>query len=182
MGFCRNIAVFCGSSVGTKPEYVQAAEQLGALLGDQGRGLVFGGCLDGLMAVVARTALAHGAPIQSEFVRGLYRDSDFLAEARPSFYQNVRERKHGLIAHSDACVMMPGGMGTLDEFSEVCASVQLGETDRPIGILNTAGYYDHFLEFLAVMRTEGFLSPQWDRLFVTADMPEALLKMLDEAV
>ena len=87
-----------------------------------------------------------------------------------------------MIAHSDACVMMPGGMGTLDEFSEVCASVQLGETDRPIGILNTAGYYDHFLEFLTDMRAEGFLSPQWDRLFVTAETPEALLKMLDESV
>ncbi len=179
MSFHKRIAVFCGSSAGAKPEYAAAAERLGELIGDQGRTLVFGGCLDGLMAILAASARKHGAAVCSEFVRSLYRESDHLPEARETFHENVRERKHGLIEQCDACIMMPGGMGTLDEFTDVCAAMQIGETKRVLGILNTAGYYDPLLAFFTRMRAEGFLSAQWDRLYVTADTPEELLELLD---
>ena len=180
MAFCEKIAVFMGSSMGAKPEYAQAAQRMGELIALQGRALVFGGCLDGLMAVTAKSAHQHGARIYSEGIRGLIGEKDHLLGAVETLYDNVRERKHGLIAHADACVMLPGGMGTLDEFSEVCAAVQLGETNVKIGILNTAGYYDRLLDFIRHMREEGFLSSQWDRLFVAADTPEELLLLLDQ--
>ena len=180
MGFCKNIAVFCGSSRGAKPEYAATARQLGRLLGRQGRGLVFGGCLDGLMAEVAAGARETGAPIYSQFIKGLYQEKDHLPGAIESFYDNVSERKQGLLSHCDACVMLPGGFGTLDEFTDVCAAVQLGEVRRPLGILNTAGYFDPLLSFFDRMRKEGFLSPEWGGLYAVASGPESLLAMLDE--
>ncbi len=179
MGFHQRIAVFCGSSAGTRPEYAAAASALGALIGAQGRTLVFGGCLDGLMAAVAKSAAAHGAAISSEFVRGLYGASDRLPGAQEYIYDNVRERKRGLISHCDACVALPGGFGTLDELTDVFAASQLGEIARPVGLLNVAGYYDGLLRFFDTMRAEGFLAPEWDRLYVTAETPERLLSLLD---
>ena len=164
MGFCKNIAVFCGSSLGADSEYVRAAKQLGALIGRQGRALVFGGCLDGLMAELAWAARNNGATVYSEFVRSLYDASPRLPDS---------------VEHGDAFIALPGGMGTLDEFTDVCAAVQLGEAARPIGILNIAGYYDPLLDFFANMRKEGFLAPKWDHLFVTSTAPESLLGMLD---
>ena len=179
MGFCRNIAVFCGSSLGAKPEYAEAARELGALLGRQGRGLVFGGCLDGLMAEVAHAAQENGAKVYSEFIRGLYQDKDHLPGAHEAFYDNVADRKRGLLSRADACIMLPGGFGTLDEFTDVCAAVQLGELRRPLGILNTAGYYDPLLTYFSQMRKEGFLAQEWDGLYTAASEPESLLRLLD---
>lgn len=180
MAFCKNIAVFCGSALGADPAYAAAARRLGELLGDQGRALVFGGCMDGLMAEVANAARSHGAKVYSEFVRDLYQNSDHLPGATETIHDNVRERKYGLISRSDACIMLPGGFGTLDEFSDVCAATQLGEVKCAIGILNTSGYYDPLLSYFAKMRSEGFLSSEWDHLYVTADTPETLLKLLDQ--
>ena len=179
MGFCQNIAVFCGSASGTNAAYADAARQLGALIGAQGRGLVFGGCLDGLMSVTAQAARENGATIFSEFLRSLYRESDHLPGAVETFYDNVADRKRGLIERCDACIMLPGGMGTLDEFTSMCAAAQVGEERKPIGILNTAGYYDPLLLFFERMRREGFLAPKWDSLYVTERTPEALLALLD---
>ena len=179
MSFCKNIAVFCGSSVGTDPKYAKAAKELGTLIGHQGRALVFGGCLDGLMAELAWAARNSGASVYSEFIRDQYDASPRLPDSVETLHDNVGDRKRGLIARSDACIMLPGGMGTLDEFSDVCAAVQLGEASCKVGILNIAGYYDSLLAFFAGMRKEGFLAPKWDHLFVTATEPESLLRTLD---
>ena len=180
MGFCKNIAVFCGSATGANPAYAAAARRLGELIGDQGRNLVFGGCMDGLMAEVANAAVSHGAHVYSEFIRDLYQNSDHLPGATETIHDNVQERKRGLIARSDACIMLPGGFGTLDEFTDVCAATQLGEAKCALGILNIAGYYDPLLSFFTRMRTEGFLASEWDRLYVTANTPEILLQLLDQ--
>ena len=180
MGFCKNVAVFCGSALGANPAYAVAARRLGELIGDQGRSLVFGGCLDGLMAEVANAAVSHGAQVYSEFVRDQYENSDHLSGATETVHANVRERKHGLIARSDACIMLPGGFGTLDEFTDVCAATQLGEVKCALGILNIAGYYDPLLNYFTRMHSEGFLSSEWDHLYVTSDTPEELLRLLDQ--
>ena len=179
MSFKKQIAVFCGSSAGVKSEYAAAARQLGSLLGQQGRTLVFGGCLDGLMGEVARSAYQSGAAIRAEYVMGLFTDQDHLPGAEETVHNSVRERKHGLLRASDACIMLPGGMGTLDEFTEVCAAKQLGELCCPVGILNIAGYYDSLLSFFQAMRAEGFLSAAWDGLYCVAETPEGLLGLLD---
>ena len=176
----RKIAVFCGSSAGKRPEYAQAARRLGELLGKSGRTLVFGGCLDGLMREVSLAALENGGRIESEFLRGLYRESDHLPGAAEHIYDTLEERKAGLIGHSEACIALPGGMGTLDEFSELFARIQLGMPRRPLGLLSTLGYYDPLEAMLRKMRAEGFLSPEWDGLVTIKSSPEELLEEMEK--
>ena len=167
MVFKRRIAVFCGSALGLHEDYAVASERLGELIGRQGRTLVFGGCLDGLMAKVALAAHKEGAQICCEFVRGLYQAKDHLPGTVEKVYDHVRERKHGLLADSDACIALPGGMGTLDEFSEVFAAVQLGEIQHPVGFLNVCAVQQHEPaevagSFGGVDRTvETFLDQKW---------------------
>lgn len=175
----QKIAVFCGSSAGNRPEYAQAARRLGECLGQSGRTLVFGGCLDGLMREVSQAALQSGGRIESEFIRGLYRESDHLPGAVEHIYDTLEERKAGLIGHSEACIALPGGMGTLDEFSELFARIQLGLPRRPLGLLNTLGYYDPLEAMLHRMLEEGFLSADWDGLVIIKSSPEELLSEMD---
>ena len=175
----RKIAVFCGSSEGKRPEYAGAARRLGELIGKTGRTLVFGGCLDGLMREVSRAALENGGRIESEFIRGLYRESDHLPGAQEHIYDTLEERKAGLIGHSEACIALPGGMGTLDEFTELFARIQLGMPRRPLGLLNTLGYYGPLEAMLRKMREEGFLSAEWDDLVIIKSSPEELLDAMD---
>lgn len=174
------IAVFCGSSEGNRPEYARAARRLGELMGSSGRTLVFGGCLDGLMKEVSEAVLRNGGRIESEFIRGLYRESDHLPGAAEHIYDTLEERKAGLISHSEACIALPGGMGTLDEFSELFARIQLGLPRRPLGLLNTLGYYDPLEAMLRRMREEGFLSSEWDGLVTIKSSPEELLEEMDK--
>ena len=179
MSFKRSITVFCGSSFGRSPAYHDAAYELGRLIGRQGRTLVFGGCLDGLMEVVARSASDAGAQIKSVFIRDLYQEKDHLPGATEYILPDVAARKAQLIRLADACVALPGGMGTLDELSSVAAMRQLGETSCPIGLIDTDGYYEHLSRFLDQMRTEGFLGPEWSDLLIKKSSPEGLLDALD---
>ena len=174
------IAVFCGSFPGRRPEYAQAARELGRLMGASGRTLVFGGCADGLMREVSRAVLEAGGQVESEFIRGLYRESDHIDGALEHIYDTLEERKAGLIGHSGGCIALPGGMGTLDEFTEVFARIQLGMPRRPLGLLNTCGYYDGLAAFIAHMREEGFLAPEWDGLCIIKSSPGELLQAMDE--
>ena len=176
----RKIAVFCGSSLGSRPDYAQAARKLGALLGQSGRTLVFGGCADGLMKEVSQAALAAGGKVESEFIQDLFRESDHIPGAEEHIYPTLEERKLGLIAHSDACIALPGGMGTLDELSEVFARMQLGMKKRPLGLLNTCGYYDGLQAFISHMAAEGFLTKEWGSFIQIKSSPEGLLKALDD--
>jgi hypothetical protein len=102
------IAVFCGSYAGRRPEYAQAARELGRLMGASGRTLVFGGCADGLMREVSRAVLEAGGQVESEFIRGLYRESDHIDGALEHIYDTLEERKAGLIGHSGGCIALPG--------------------------------------------------------------------------
>ena len=176
----QRIAVFCGSASGSRPEYLQAARRLGALMGQQKRTLVFGGCQDGLMAELSRAVLSAGGRVESEFIRGLYRDSDHLPAAEEHLWDTLEERTLALIRRSEACIALPGGMGTLDELTEVFARMQLGMPRRPVGLLNVCGYYDPLARFAQAMCREGFLSPEWADLFFLSATPEALLTALDE--
>ena len=108
---------------------------------------------------------------------GLTEDREVIAAA--ILHDTLEERKVSLIAHSDACAVLPGGMGTLDEVSEVCVRMQLGLARRPVALLNTLGYYDGLDAFRQRMAKEGFLSPEWAQIWTKKDSPEELLSWLD---
>lgn len=176
----KNITVFCGSSAGASPAYEQAARELGAAIGKSGRTLIFGGCALGLMRAVSRAAAENGAKVVSMRIEGMVDPFDGNIVSEDRHFQNVQERKLALISAADACIALPGGMGTLDEMTDLYSMTQLGATKTPLGLLNVSGYYDPLLRFFAHMKQEGFLSEKFDGMFIVRDTAEALLRALDE--
>lgn len=171
----KSICVFCGSSVGVRPEYAEAARQVGALLAERGLGLVYGGGRVGLMGVVADAVLEHGGR-----VAGIIPEFLFKKEIEHKDVNDLRvvgsmhERKALMADLADGFMALPGGWGTLDEFCEILTWAQLGLHTKPCGLLNVAGYYDSFLQFFDTATAEGFIQPQY-RALVLADTDPARL-------
>lgn len=177
----QHIAVFCGSKCGKNPVYLHVARKMGETLAREGRTLLFGGCDYGLMQAVSHGAFEMGGKVISLRIRGL---TDTFAPqiiAEDEMLENVQQRKRRLIQRADACIALPGGLGTLDEMGDVYTMAQLGDLRRPLGILNVNGYFDGFLHFVETMHREGFLSDQDKGLIIVRDEIEALLAALDEA-
>jgi uncharacterized protein (TIGR00730 family) len=172
----KAVCVFCGSSVGVRPDYREAATQLGTLLGRQGIGLVYGGASVGLMGAVADAALAAGGRVVGVIPRRLVdRELAHPGLAELHVTESMHERKALMSELSDAFAALPGGFGTLEELAEVTTWAQLGLHRKPIGLLNVAGYFDLLLEFTGRMLAEGFLTAEHRRLLVTARSAEDLL-------
>lgn len=171
----KNICVFCGSSVGVRPEYADAARQLGALLAQRGLGLVYGGGRVGLMGVIADAVLTNGG-----HVSGIIPEFLFKKEIEHKDVHDLRvvgsmhERKALMADLADGFIALPGGWGTLDEFCEILTWAQLGLHTKPCGLLNVSGYYDSFLQFFDTATTEGFVQAQY-RALVLADTDPARL-------
>jgi uncharacterized protein (TIGR00730 family) len=153
-----NIAVFCGSSLPHNKEIVEAAAVLGRRIAQEGYTLVYGGSNLGLMGVVSGAALEEGGRVVG-VIPNLFSD-DIIHSQRVTELVRVRtlaERKEYLIAHSDAFIALPGGIGTLDEVLEVMVANQLKQIDKPMYLLNLDGFYDTFLEQLRQMHQMGFV-------------------------
>jgi uncharacterized protein (TIGR00730 family) len=153
----KRVCVFCGSSVGRDPAYAQAARALGALIGAHGLKLVFGGGNIGLMGEVAREAYHHGAKVlgvMPAFLR--YLEPPLQKGEALEFTPDLQARKNRMLALADAFIILPGGLGTLDEFFEVVTSKQLGVFAKPIVVLNTKGYFDPLRALLDHVVREGF--------------------------
>lgn len=152
------ICVFCGASHGARPEYPAAAFELGRSIARQGLTLVYGGGRAGLMGAVADAALGAGGRVVGVITKLL--ESRELAHTGISelrVVESMHERKMMMADLSDAFVALPGGLGTLDELFEILAWAQLGIHSKPVGLLNTAGYYDPVMVFLAQVEREKFL-------------------------
>src|SRR5437660_1798871 len=145
----KRLCVFCGSAVGNNLVYADTARQLGALLAARGLGLVFGGGHIGLMGVLADAVLAGGGEVDGVIPQAL-RDKELahLGLTRLHVVESMHQRKARMADLSDAFAALPGGFGTGDEFFEILTWRQLKIHHKPIGILNTAGYFDAMLSWL----------------------------------
>ena len=172
----RRVCVFCGSSPGARPAYRAAAEELGRLLAARGLGLVYGGGNVGLMGVLADAALAAGGEVIGVIPRALVDLEVAHTGVRDlRVVDSMHERKATMTELADAFVALPGGIGTLEELIEVFTWSQLGLHAKPLGVLNTAGYYDKLGAFLDHGVEQGFQpAAQRAKLVMAAD-PEALL-------
>ncbi len=144
----HSICVNCGSNHGIRPEFGQAARDLGAYLAEKGIDVIFGGSDVGLMGVVAASALQNGGRVTGVVTRAI---AEKVGIAHPSaihVVDTMHERKQMMFDLSDGFIALPGGMGTLDELFEVLTWAQLGHHSKPCGVLNVAGYWDKLLEFL----------------------------------
>ncbi len=154
----RRVAVFCGASCGRGDRYERAARELGAGIARAGMGLVYGGGRAGLMGAAADGCLAAGGEVVGVITRLLVdRELAHGGITKLEIVETMHERKMMMATLADAFITLPGGLGTLDEMFEILAWAQLGIHRKPVGILNTGGYYDSMMAFLDHVETEGFL-------------------------
>ncbi|HKB05618.1 MAG TPA: TIGR00730 family Rossman fold protein [Gemmataceae bacterium] len=172
----RRVCVFCGSSAGARAEYAQAAAATGELLVARGMGLVYGGGHVGLMGVLADAALRAGGEVLGVITQAL-QDREVAHTGLTDLHvvRTMHERKARLAALGDAFVILAGGIGTLEEFFEVWTWGQLGEHTKPVGLVNTAGYYDDLIRFLDAAVSEAFLKPKHRQMLIVRDTPAAVL-------
>ena len=179
----NSICVFCASSTGTNPSYREAAAQVGCLLAEHGIGLVYGGGCVGLMGTVADAALSAGGRVVGVIpVALLEREIAHTGLTELHVVASMHERKARMADLSDAFVALPGGFGTLDELCEILTWAQLGLHRKPVGILNVAGYYNHFLALLDHQVREGLLQSRHRDYLAVDDSPQRLLEKLRVAV
>lgn len=172
----RRVCVFCGSSAGNRPEYAQAARDLGRMLAERGLGLVYGGGNVGLMGLVADAAMAAGTEVIGIIPEALMRlEVGHREVTELRVVGSMHERKAMMADLSDAFIALPGGIGTMEELFEVWTWGQLGLHAKPAGFLDVAGYYDHLHAFLDHMTAEGFLKERHRRMVAVASDPAELL-------
>ena len=178
----QNISVFCGTHEGNNPIYAEEAKNIAEIIAKKGINVVFGGGNVGLMKIVSNTALDNGVKALGISLRSLYElelvnprlDEIVVAET-------LLDRKDVFMDRSDAFIVLAGGVGSLDELAEVMASNQLGIINKPIGILNTEGYYDHLLAWMQKAVEEGFISKaNFDELIISDSCEDLIERIVNE--
>jgi uncharacterized protein (TIGR00730 family) len=178
----QSLCVFCGSSPGAQSAYADAARDMGRTLAERQIRLVYGGGHVGLMGVLADAAMAAGGDVIGVITEGLQlREVGHKGLPDLRVVPSMHERKAMMASLSDAFVALPGGAGTLDELFEAWTWTQLGIHRKPIGFLNTAGYYDPLLTFLNRAVAERFIRPDDLAAVVVAEDPAMLLDRLESA-
>lgn len=181
-----NITVFCASSQPRDARIEAVAHELGHRIAAGGHTLLYGGSNLGLMGTVSGAALAAGGHVVA-VIPTIFSEEIILSQPVSELVRvkSMAERKTILIARSDAFVALPGGIGTLDEVTEVLVANQLGQTGlpngapKPIGLLNLDGFYDPFLSQLANMAKGGFFRKGKEPRIISESNVSALLKQLE---
>jgi uncharacterized protein (TIGR00730 family) len=163
-----SVCVYCGSRPGTDPLFTEAAIEVGQWIAAHGGQLVYGGGSGGLMGTVADATLAAGGRVVGIIPKALV-EKEWAHQSCTELHivENMHDRKRMMAERADAFVALPGGIGTLEELFEVWTWRQLGYHDKPIGLLNTAGYYDGLLAFLHQAVARQFLG-DWQMGLVQA--------------
>ena len=175
----KNISIFCGAHEGKNPKYAQSAKIISESIAKKGINVVFGGGNVGLMKIISDTALDNGVEVLGISLKSLHA----LELANPRLNEIVvtdtlLDRKDEFMSRSDAFIVLPGGVGSLDELAEIMASNQLGIINKPVGILNTEGYYDHLLKWFDKAVEEGFISSANLKELLVSDNPEELVDLV----
>lgn len=177
------ICVFCGSSFGTDPAFRDAARAIGAGIAKMGHVLVFGGGSPGLMGDVARAAREAGTSVEG-ILPGFLRDVEppLTHGETTEIVPDLFERKHKMIDRASGFIVLPGGLGTYDEFFEVVTSVQLSVIAKPIVLVNVNGYFDPLEGMLQHSVKCGFVRPENLKLYQIAPDADAALAMMAQAL
>jgi uncharacterized protein (TIGR00730 family) len=173
------ICVFCGTNPGSRPEYGEAARELGRLMAEKEIELVYGGASVGIMGELADSVQEHGG-----HVTGIIPQQLMEKEAAHTGIRNLivvasmHQRKSQMADMSDGFLALPGGIGTLEGFLEVLTWAQLGIHTKPSGILNVAGYFDQLIGFFDHAVREGFLTEEHRRAIIVEPNAESLLERM----
>ena len=176
----RTLCVFCGSSVGSHPLYSDIARRLAEFLLEKKISLVYGGANVGLMGIMADTMLAGNGKVIGVMPKSLVEHEvahQNLTEMH--IVSGMQERKAMMADLSDAFIALPGAYGTLDELFEVLTWNQLGIINKPIGLLNINGFYDHLVSMLDHAVAEKFLRPEHRNMLLIGEDIDQLIQNLE---
>jgi uncharacterized protein (TIGR00730 family) len=177
-----SVCVFCGSSTPPDPRYPAAAAELGRLIASRGLDLVYGGGSVGLMGTLADAALAAGGRVTGVIPAGLFsREIGHAALTKLHEVGSMHERKQLMYDLADGFIALPGGLGTLEELSEVTTWSQLGLHAKPVVLLDVDGFWDHLVAQLDHMVDVGLLKPSNRALIQWAGDPAGALAALAAA-
>jgi len=174
----KSVCVFCGSSAGVRPEYAEAADRLGREIARRDMTLVYGAGNVGLMGIVADACLAEGGRVVGFIPESLLeREVGHRGITELYVTRTMHERKQGMSDLADAFIALPGGIGTFEELFEILTWAQLGIHRKPVGVLNTAGFYDPLLALMDHAVAERFLRPEHRALLLSE--PDDTTALLD---
>ena len=179
----RNVAVFCGASMGNNQAYYDHAYTLGRILASHGMPVIFGGGKVGLMGALAEGALHHDGRVIGVIPDFLMTKEVAHEEVSQMIVvENMHQRKMRMHELSDAIIAMPGGWGTMEELFEMMTWAQLGLHQKPIGLLNVNGFFDPFMALMNNMVTEGFLKPGLMNMILISNNVEDLIQQMQNYV
>lgn len=177
----HSICVFCGSSASPDPAFLEAASRVGELIAQRGLTLIYGAGCAGMMGAVAQGALAGGGRVigvthKNEAMHSTQMEGLLALE----ILDTLPQRKTRMNELADAFIILPGGLGTLDELAEVLAWTQIGLIHKPIGILNVKGYFDGLLIWIERAAKEQYIHDSDLRSFSAEEDPERLLDSITQ--
>ncbi len=176
----KKICVFCGSSSGRQPEYIEAAHKLANALTKRGIGLVYGGASVGIMREIADAVLSSGGEVIGVIPQALVdKEVSHKGLTELKVVSSMHERKAVMAELSDGFIALPGGLGTLEELFEVLTWSQLGFHNKPCGLLNVNGYYNKLSSFLDHAVDEEFVKMKHRELLLNEDNPGGLLALME---
>lgn len=179
MNELKSIAVFCGSSEGNDTRIIDQATQLGVLLAKEDIAVVYGAAKIGIMGKVAEAALEHKGKVIGvipEFLK--LKEVVHLGLHELITTDNMHQRKLKMHELSDGFITLPGGFGTFEELFEIITWAQLGLHQKPIGLLNSNGFYDDLIAMLETMVSKGLLKMEnYEMLIIDAEVEPLLEKM-----
>lgn len=176
----KSLAIFCGSKSGNNDLYTKHAIELAEIFAASGIELIYGGGKKGLMGVVADAVMQKGGTVRGVIPQVLVNwESQHENISELIIVEDMHIRKRKLYELCDGAIILPGGLGTLDELFEILTWNQLSIHDKKIFILNTAGFYNHLIQHLKFLSAEGFLYGDPDQLFTVLNEPADFLQYTD---
>ncbi len=175
------ICVYCSAAARVEPTYFDAAREVGRLIAERAGTLVFGGNCLGCMNAVAESVHAHGGRVVGVTPQLMHDQGTSYEQADELIVTpDMRRRKAEMERRADAFVVLAGGFGTLEELFEILVHRHMGYHDKPIVLLNTAGYYDPLVEMFEHMTRSGFVREVYQRFYRVVETPEAVFEALDQ--
>lgn len=175
----KSVAVYCGHEFGNNPAYVRDARKVGELLARNKITMVFGGGNVGLMGTVAESALQNGGEVIGISTQHVISKQEPAHDGLDvKIVDGLSTRKEEMFELSDAFVILPGGIGTLDEMTDIMTKQQVGESCKPIIIVNTAKYWEFFGQVITHMEQEGFIKKVSDYNIIVVNTPEEMIDKL----
>ena len=182
MNEIKSLCVYCGSSINVDPLYIEAAKQMGKIMAEAGIRLVYGGGKAGTMGVIADSVMQHGGEVIGIIPSHISdREIQHKGPTELHVVDTMHVRKQMMVDYADAFLVLPGGIGTLDETCEIMTWRQLGIHDKPIIIANINQYWTPFFDMIDLIVKEGFMRENDKRIAIIVKTIEDVLPALQKA-